>query len=141
MKEAGVTTVINVLDARYGMRPRWPPPPAGVFPEWVMASGGPNGGGAFPGDLPILVRTADKDQMAHTFGLVYLPPYVAEQTSANPFQWFWGSDKGSTWSGAQAMLGSLYSRIHLAGPDLTAAKMKPGALRRSPPAASSVTRC
>jgi hypothetical protein len=133
MKEAGVTTVINVLDARYGMRPAMAAATQQeFFPEWVMASGGPNGGGAFPGDLPILVRTADAQQMAHTFGLVYLPPYVAQQTSANPFQWFWGSDKGNTWSGAQAMLGSLYSRIHLAGPALTAAKMKPGALPSKP---------
>ena len=70
--------------------------------------------------------------MAHAFGLVYLPPYVAEQDASNPFQWYWGSDKGNVWSGAQAMLGALYQRIHLAGPDLTAAKMKPGALPSKP---------
>ena len=133
MKEAGVTTIINVLDARYGMRPAMAAATSQeFFPEWVMASGGPNGGGAFPGDLPILVRTADTQQMAHTFGLIYLPPYVAEQSSANPFQWFWGENLGNTWSGAQAMLGSLYSRIHVAGPALTVAKMKPGALPSKP---------
>ena len=133
MKEAGVTTVINVLDARYGMRPAMAAATSQEWtPEWVMGSGGPNGGGAFPGDLPILVRAADTQQMAHTFGLVYLPPYVAQQDASNPFQWYWGNDKGSVWSGAQAMLSALYQRIHLAGPDLTAAKMKPGALPSEP---------
>ena len=45
--------------------------------------------------FPILVRTADKQQMAHAFGLIYLPPYVATGWSAtNPFTWFWGNDQG-----------------------------------------------
>ena len=78
------------------------------------------------------MRAADKQQMAHAFGLLGLPPYVANQTASNPFQWFWGTSKGSIWSGAQAMVGAMYSRIHLAGPDLTAAKMKPGALPSKP---------
>ena len=133
LKDSGVTTIIEVLDTRYGMRPGMlAATSAEYFPEWLIGSGGPSGGGAFPGDLPILVRAADKQQMAHAFGLLGLPPYVANQTASNPFQWFWGTNKGSLWSGALAMVGAMYSRIHLAGPDLTAAKMKPGALPSKP---------
>jgi hypothetical protein len=43
-------------------------------------------------------------------------------------EWYWGAGQGSVWSGAQAMVGALYSRLHLAGPALTKAKMAPGAL-------------
>ena len=110
LKDSGVTTIIEVLDARYGMRPGMlAATSAEYFPEWLIGSGGPSGGGAFPGDLPILVRAADKQQMAHAFGLLGLPPYVANQTASNPFQWFWGTNKGSLWSGAQAMVGAMYS--------------------------------
>jgi hypothetical protein len=133
LKNAGVTTIINVLDARYGARPGMQAATAAeYFPEWFFASGGPVGGGAFPGDLPILVRTADPQQMAHAFGLIWFTPFVANQTTVMPFTWFWGTDKGSTWSGAQALVGSLYGRIHLAGPELTKAKMEPGALPSKP---------
>jgi hypothetical protein len=133
LKDSGVTTIINVLDARYGMRPGMlAATSAEYFPEWLIGSGGPTGGGAFPGDLPILVRSADAAQMAHAFGLLYLPPYVANVTATDPFQWFWGTTKGSKWTGALAMLGALYGKIHLAGPNLTAAKMKPGALPSKP---------
>ena len=133
LKDSGVTTIIEVLDARYGMRPGMlAATSAEYFPEWLIGSGGPTGGGAFPGDLPILVRTADKQQMAHAFGLIWSPALRGEPSATNPFQWFWGTDKGSIWSGAQAMVGAMYSRIHLAGPDLTAAKMKPGALPSKP---------
>jgi hypothetical protein len=133
LKTAGVTTIIDVLDARYGLRPGMQAATSAEYtPEWLIASGGPIGGGAFPADLPILVRTADKEQMDHAFGLIWFVPYVANQSTLMPFTWFWGTTKGSTWSGAQALVGSLYSRIHLAGPALTAAKMKPGALPSKP---------
>jgi len=133
LKSAGVTTIINVLDARYGLRPGMAAATAAEYtPEWFIASGGPVGGGAFPGDLPILVRTADQEQMAHAFGLIWFVPFVANQSTVTPFTWFWGTDKGSTWSGGQALVGSLYGRIHTAGPQLTAAKMKPGALPSKP---------
>jgi hypothetical protein len=133
LKNAGVTTIIDVLDARYGLRPAMQAATAAeFFPEWVIASGGPVGGGAFPADLPILVRSADAQQMAHAFGLIWFWPYVENQSTLMPFTWFWGTDKGSVWTGAQAMVGALYGRIHLAGPALTGAKMKPGALPSKP---------
>ncbi|MEX1007693.1 MAG: hypothetical protein WD271_07575 [Acidimicrobiia bacterium] len=129
LKEAGITTVIDVLDYRLGLAAALNAATGTEYePEWFMASGGPTGGGAFPTDLDIILRVVDQKQAAHFFGLDWFPPYVKDPLTANPFQWFWGTDKGSTWSGAQALVGVLYTRIHLAGPKLTLAKLKPGAL-------------
>ena len=95
LKDSGVSTIIEVLDARYGMRPGMlAATSAEYFPEWLIGSGGPTGGGAFPGDLPILVRTADKQQMAHAFGLIYLPPYVANAVGDQPLHVVLGNDQG-----------------------------------------------
>jgi hypothetical protein len=129
LKDDGVTTVIDALDSRYGLAAALKAATAAEFePEWVLASGGPTGGGGFPADLDIILRTVDQTQAQHFLGLVWFAPYVKNSVTANPFQWFWGTDKGSTWSGASALVGSLYTRIHLAGPTLTKAKMQPGAL-------------
>jgi hypothetical protein len=129
LKNDGVTTVIDALDSRYGLPAALKAATAAEFePEWMLASGGPTGGGGFPADLDIILRTADQTQAPHFFGLVWFAPYVKNPVTANPFQWFWGTDKGSTWSGASALVGSLYTRLHLAGPKLTKAKMEPGAL-------------
>jgi hypothetical protein len=129
LKNDGVTTVIDALDSRYGLAAALKAATAAEFePEWMLASGGPTGGGGFPADLDIILRSADQTQTPHFFGLVWFAPYVENPVTANPFEWFWGTDKGSTWSGATAMVASLYTRIHLAGPKLTKAKMQPGAL-------------
>src|SRR5436190_14942880 len=129
LKDDGVTTVIDALDSRYGLAAALKAATAAEFePEWVLASGGPTGGGGFPADLDIILRSADETQVPHFFGLVWFAPYVKNPVTANPFEWFWGTDKGSTWSGAQALVGALYTRIHLAGPKLTVDKLKPGAL-------------
>jgi hypothetical protein len=129
LKQAGVTTVIDVLDSRLGLAAALTAATSAEYePEWFMASGGPTGGGAFPTDLDIILRVVDQKQAAHFFGLNWFLPYVKNPVTSSPFQWFWGTDKGSVWSGAQAMVGALYTRIHLAGPKLTVAKLKPGAL-------------
>jgi hypothetical protein len=130
LKQAGVTTVIDVLDSRLGLTAALKAATATEYePEWFIASGGPTGGGAFPTDLDIILRLADQIQAAHFFGLNWFLPYVANPATASPVQWFWGTDQGSLWSGGQAMVAALYTRIHLAGPRLSAATMRPGALR------------
>ena len=129
MKSDGVTTIIDVLDSRLGLAAALKAATDAEYqPEWMMASGGATGGGAFPTDLDIILRVVDQDQAAHFFGLNWFLPYVKNPVTANPFVTFWGTDKGSIWSGAQAMVGALYTRIHLSGPNLTVAKLKPGAL-------------
>ena len=54
-------------------------------------------------------------------------PYVANPVAVDTMEWYWGPDNGSYSTGALALVGSLYSRLHLAGPELTKAKMVPGA--------------
>ncbi len=143
LKSDGVTTIINALDARNGLRRgderrRIEP----VHPEWLFASGGPSGG-AFPGDLDIFLRSLPANQTSHSFGVIWFLPFVANPaTGSNPVQWYWGTNKGSIWSGAAALVGALYTRLHLAGPQLTKAKMAPGALTGSPrPVARTATVC
>jgi hypothetical protein len=130
MKSDGVTTIIDVLDSRLGLAAALKAATSAEYqPEWMMASGGATGGGAFPTDLDIILRVVDQDQAAHFFGLNWFTPYVPNNDpGTKTFQWFWGPDKGNKWSGAGALVGALYTRLHISGPQLTAAKMKPGAL-------------
>jgi hypothetical protein len=128
LKNDGVTTIINVLDARNGLGAAMNAAETAEYtPEWYFGSGG-SAGGAFPGDLDIIVRPFPANQTKHAFGATWVLPFVANPTNVNPVQWYWGTDKGSLWAPAQGLLGALYTRIHLAGPKLTKAKMAPGAL-------------
>ena len=115
LKSAGVTTLVNFANntatgtATQAMKNQdW-------FPEIVVTS--------YPyTDLDILARSFDQDVWSHAFGLVWFLPYVQGQTDvlSQTFQWFWGTDKGTRWQGSAADLGGLYTRIHYAGPKLTA---------------------
>jgi hypothetical protein len=84
------------------------------FPEITAA--------AFPyTDLDVLARAFDQDVWSHAFGLIWFLPGVMGDVptpSLATFQWFWGTDKGTKWDGANALLGQLYSVIHYAGPKL-----------------------
>ena len=85
------------------------------FPEITAA--------AFPyTDLDVLARSFDQDVWSHAFGLVWFLPGVAGDIptpSLATFQWFWGTDRGTKWDGASALLGMLYTDIQFAGPKLT----------------------
>ena len=85
------------------------------YPEITVA--------AFPyTDLDLLARSFDQDVWSHAFGLVWFLPTLesgAPTPIAQLFQWFWGTDKGTKWDGAYALLSQLYGRIQFAGPDLT----------------------
>ena len=84
------------------------------FPEITAA--------AFPyTDLDVLARSFDPDVWSHAFGLIWFLPGVEGSIptpSVATFQWFWGTDKGTNWDGANALLGQLYTRIQFAGPKL-----------------------
>ncbi len=84
------------------------------FPEITVA--------AFPyTDLDILARSFDQEVWSHAFGLIWFLPGVAGDVptpSLETFQWFWGTDRGTKWDGANALLGQLYAGIHYAGPKL-----------------------
>ncbi len=84
------------------------------FPEWTQVQ--------FPNDLNILARTYfDQKQWAHAFGLAWFPPDVKDYVdpSLSLFQWYWGTDQGTAYSGAIPGLLGLYSGVQLAGPKLT----------------------
>jgi hypothetical protein len=114
LKNAGVTTLVMFSNntasgtASNAMNTQeW-------FPEVVVTS--------YPyDDLDILARSFNQAVWSHAFGLVWFLPYVEGQTDvlSQTFQWFWGTDKGTRWQGAAADLGTLYARIHYAGPNLT----------------------
>jgi hypothetical protein len=84
------------------------------FPEITVTS--------FPyTDLDVLARAFDQDVWSHAFGLVWFLPGVAGgygTSSVQSFQWFWGTDQGTRWDGASALLGGLYTVIQFAGPEL-----------------------
>ena len=71
------------------------------FPEITAA--------AFPyTDLDVLARSFDQDVWSHAFGLIWFLPGVAGDIptpSLATFQWFWGTDRGTKWDGASALLG------------------------------------
>jgi hypothetical protein len=72
-------------------------------------------------DLDLLARAFDQDVWSHAFGLVWFLPGVSggvPTPSIATFQWFWGTDQGTRWDGANALLGQLYTVIQFAGPKL-----------------------
>jgi hypothetical protein len=70
-------------------------------------------------DLDVLARGNDPDVWSHAFGLIWFLPGVTQPApNANPFQWFWGTDKGTMWAGSQSDLAALYTVVQFAGPTL-----------------------
>jgi hypothetical protein len=92
---------------------------------------------AFPyTDLDVLARPFDQDVWSHAFGLIWFLPGVssgAPSPMLATFQWFWGTDKGTKWDGASALLGQLYAQIQFAGPVLSEANLDkvPARLRKA----------
>jgi hypothetical protein len=95
------------------------------FPEWLP--------GPFH-DLDFYARMYDQEQWAHAFGNVWFPPWVDDQSDPilGQFQWFWGEDQGTYSPGADSLLRTLYTAVHLAGPTLNA-KTYDAALSAFPP--------
>jgi len=77
---------------------------------------------AFPyTDLDVLARSFDHDVWSHAFGLIWFLPGVEGNVptpSTATFQWFWGTNQGTKWDGANALLGQLYTAVQFAGPVL-----------------------
>ena len=48
----------------------------------------------------------DQDQWGHAFGMVWFAPYTSDQagavTAENVVNWYWGTNKGTTYSGGDA---------------------------------------
>ena len=84
-------------------------------PEWMIGSGGPTGGGAFPTDLDIILARSPTRSRCRPLlrAELVLPPYVTNPVTRNPFRgsggrtraasgrarrrWWARSTRGSTW--------------------------------------------
>jgi hypothetical protein len=84
-------------------------------------------------DLDLFARGYDQKVWSHAFGMVWFPPYLkgVGDPTIGPFQWFWGTDKGTRWSIAFFQLLGLYSAIQFVGPKLTAKSVSPGILSKT----------
>jgi hypothetical protein len=92
-------------------------------PEWIITAYQYQ-------DLSILSRPYDQDQWAHAFGISNLYPYVVDaggQNSSNdPFAWFWGPNNGTYSVQGGSWIGWLMTGIHAAGPKLTPTTFQQG---------------
>ena len=118
LKDAGVTTVINLSTGSFGGMTKALTTQATAqdwFPEWVQSGIGYQ-------DLDFFARQNDQQQWAHAFGPVWFVPYVegdAKDAIVNFFQWYWGTDRGTHSPGVLSQLLRLYNGVQLAGPKLT----------------------
>jgi hypothetical protein len=115
LKDAGVTTLIMQTNhsvagaaSKVMAQQEW-------FPEIVVSSQPYE-------DLDLFARSFDQKVWSHAFGMAWFPPYLtghADET-AQAFQWFWGTDKGTRWPIAFYNLLGMYSAIQFVGPKLVA---------------------
>jgi hypothetical protein len=126
LKDAGVTTLlmatnhsVMVAATKEMAKQEW-------FPEVVVMS--------YPyQDLDLFARQGDQSVMRHAFGMAWFPPYLnggGGDPTVKPFQWFWGTDRGTRWSIAFIQMLGLYSVIQFVGPKLTAKAVEPGVLAK-----------
>jgi len=128
LKSAGVTTIINFADG-IAMTPALTKAATdqNYFPEWVVTGNGYQ-------DVDVIAMASDKQQTAHAFGLVWFPPVVPQQSAAaTPFDWYWGKNKGTFAGAALSLVQSLYTGLHLAGPNLTGKTFEQALVDRYPP--------
>jgi hypothetical protein len=125
LKDSGVTTLIMQTNhsvaaaaSKVMAQQEW-------FPEIVVSSQPYE-------DLDLFARGFDQKVWSHAFGMAWFPPYLtghADET-AQAFQWFWGTDKGTRWPIAFYNLLGMYSAIQFVGPKLTAKSVTGEALSK-----------
>jgi hypothetical protein len=105
-------------------------PPQEWFSEWFVT-------GVLR--LPILAQGYPDDQAEHTFGVSLIPPYfdlpdevdnIVATTGA--FNWFFGTNRGTTSGAVPGGIDWFLNGIHNAGPKLTPNTFKQGLSRRLP---------
>ena len=107
---AGSDGVLNILLTKEATQQAW-------FPEWVIAAVGGS-------DVDLLARLSDQQQWSHAFGLSMLVTPVQGNIPPDMFEWYWGNQagertRGSTTLGIQWAVFTLYTGLHMAGPNLT----------------------
>ena len=122
LKDAGVTTVVAVASASMLRGLTFAATQQEYNPEWFCAEW-------FNCSFDFFARRLDQGQWAHAFGVGSLFPAIegaAVDGQTQMFQWYWGTDQGTTSSYMFSLLNNLYMGIHMAGPKLTPTTFRAG---------------
>ena len=123
MKDAGVTSVVLLVSTPVVAAMTKAATANEYSPEWLLT------GWAYQ-DLSLFAAQYDQDQWAHAFGMSWFSPYATGNAGAatgqNVFNWYWGTNKGTTYSGAFPPVYFLNQGIMLAGPKLTPTSFRDG---------------
>ena len=122
LRDEGVTTVVPFTDANAINALMKAATNLGFAPEWVSALS------ASLGPAPN-ARGWDQDQASRFFGLqsATVPALTPAATqSLQGFQWYWGTNSGTSMGSVTAAVELLRTGVHLAGPRLTAAQFSVG---------------
>ncbi len=125
LREAGVTTVIYTGDPLTPASLTAEATAQGYFPEWILGS-------SVLMDTTIFARGADPEQWKNGFG-ISLPSARGERSTNGAFRiWDWaygGSPPNNTANVLEPPLRTMFTGIHLAGPDLTPESFRDGLFR------------
>jgi hypothetical protein len=125
LREAGVTTVIYTGDPLTPGALTREATAQGYFPEWILGS-------SVLMDTTIFARQADPEQWKNGFG-ISLPSARGERSTNGAFRiWDWaygGAPPNNTANVLEPPLRTIFTGIHLAGPDLTPETFRDGLFR------------
>ncbi len=123
LKDAGVTSVI-LMGSSTIVAPMTKAATANEYrPEWLMTAW------AYQ-ELSLFAAQYDQDQWGHAFGMSWFAPYATDQagavTAENVVNWYWGTNKGTTYSGGMPAVYWINQGVQLAGPKLTPTSFRDG---------------
>lgn len=125
LKDAGVTTVMYYGDPLTAPALTEEATAQDYHPEWLL---GPN----VLMDTTIFARTTDQGQWQNGFGLG-LVPARGERSTSDPwriYEWAYGEPPGNNTVGVlEPPVRTIFTAIHLAGPDLTPEAVRDGLFR------------
>jgi hypothetical protein len=122
LKDAGVTTVVAIASSSMLQGLTRASTLQEYNPEWFCAEW-------FNCSFDYFARQLDQQQWAHAFGVGSLYPALegdAVDGQTQLFQWYWGKNQGTSSSYMFSILNNVYSGVHMAGPNLTAATFQAG---------------
>jgi hypothetical protein len=125
LREAGITTVIYTGDPLTPASLTEEATAQGYFPEWILAS-------SYLMDTTLFGRRTDQQQWKNGFGVSAVPAR-GERSTNGAFQiWDWaygGEPPNNTANILEPPLRTIFTGIHLAGPELTPETFRDGLYR------------
>jgi hypothetical protein len=134
LKEAGVTTIILYTDPFTPASLSKEATAQDYHPEWIL---GPN----TLMDTTIFARQVDQEQWTHGFGVAFIGARGQQEDDGafRIYDWAYGGlPPNNTANVLEPPLRTIFTGIHLAGPDLTVDAFRDGLLR-APPAGGGPT--